>query len=320
MKKILLGALVVAAMASCSKNEVIDTPQSNLPKIEFAKAQLGNSIISKADITSATISQIGVFAFDGTTPFDPYDGITNELLSKTGENWALANTHYYPATGTVNFWAYAAHTTSTASEGITAVPTCTDAAGPSIAMTIPVTATKIDATDALVDAVVSAKITAQDKNSSAIAFQFAHILSKVVVTSKYKTDYNTDFTAKLTSVKIAAKNSGTYVSNPAAWTPGADAAVDYVFVGSAKDVSTIVATLGEVNIIPQSDVVLSVAYDVYKGDIKVNTHTGTKTFTPTAGNSYTFNLLIDPSAAEITFTDPTVGGFTAQTPVDVVVP
>ena len=58
MRKILLGAISVLGMVSCSENEVLNQAQQ---AISFDKAQFGNSILTKGTIDLAGDVALGVY-------------------------------------------------------------------------------------------------------------------------------------------------------------------------------------------------------------------------------------------------------------------
>ena len=99
MKKVLLGAVAVLGMVSCSENEVLT--EASLDAISFSNAQFGNSIITKA---GAPEVNLGVYCYRNNEPY-----FSNIQLSPNagGTEWSLNPTQYWPNENiTLFFWAY----------------------------------------------------------------------------------------------------------------------------------------------------------------------------------------------------------------------
>ncbi len=105
MKKILLLAVAVVAMASCTKTDVIQTSKDK-NAIEF------NAFFHKAtkatDVTTDNIAAFEVTAMlNNATYFDAV------AVSKNGSAWTYSPVQYWPAEGTVDFFAWAPTTSGT---------------------------------------------------------------------------------------------------------------------------------------------------------------------------------------------------------------
>ena len=105
MKKILILAVAVAAMASCTKTDVIQT-------VNDQNAITFNAFFHKAtkaaDVTTANIAAFEVTAMlNNATYFDAV------AVTKSGSAWTYSPVQYWPAEGTVDFFAWAPTTTGT---------------------------------------------------------------------------------------------------------------------------------------------------------------------------------------------------------------
>ncbi|MBR4843829.1 MAG: hypothetical protein IKV06_02835 [Alistipes sp.] len=105
MKKILLSVLAVAAMVACSKEYTVVAPQNN-DAIGF------NTHVDKAtrvatDITSANIQDFGVYASVTNTVNESARILTNETVTRNGNDWSYANTQYWVPGNIYNFVAIA---------------------------------------------------------------------------------------------------------------------------------------------------------------------------------------------------------------------
>lgn len=100
MKKyFILAAAAVALMASCTKTEVVET-------VNDQDAITFNAFFHKAtkaaDVTSDNIAAFEVTAMLGT---DTY--FSSFAVSKNGSAWTYSPVQYWPATGTLDFFAWA---------------------------------------------------------------------------------------------------------------------------------------------------------------------------------------------------------------------
>lgn len=94
MKKILVCALAIAALASCQKNQVLETVVG--PAIAFENAAVDNATRAAADpsITTENITEFSVWGFMD----EPAGAVfTEETVSKSGAAWTYANTQYWYA-------------------------------------------------------------------------------------------------------------------------------------------------------------------------------------------------------------------------------
>lgn len=210
MKKILITAAAIVALTSCSKEETMDLGNSNV--IQFAN--LNNRPTRAANDASSSYQ---VYAkWTGSTSGwyinDVINGMTND---------PQGGTHYWPTTGTVDFYSWAPATVTAATS------TYPDL---SITYTVPAGANE--------DFTIAEPILNATKASTGVVnFQFAHMLSKVTIsvdlTDELKSaGYSVSFTGGTASLLV---NATTATINPMitpfSW--GARSGVQTTYTGSA---------------------------------------------------------------------------------------
>ncbi|MFI3321330.1 MAG: fimbrillin family protein [Rikenellaceae bacterium] len=180
MKRTLLFACVVAAMASCSKNEV-ENVNSQDPNVINFTSYVGTTT-KAGETTTANILDAGVYALSlNKTAFtDPF--MPNVELSRatTSDDWKTTGVYYWPTSGDVSFYAYSPYCSAAT---ITDAGVVTDN-GLAIATTA----------DAQVDILAAKPVTSNKAANSAVGLTFDHMLSKVdfqiVVKSTEKASIN----------------------------------------------------------------------------------------------------------------------------------
>lgn len=200
MKKILMIAAFATALASCSKNE---TETSGISKqIQFSNL---NDKVTRAANDANSDYQVYA-AWSGGS-----DWYIDDVVNGT-TNLAQSGLHYWPSSGTVDFysWAPAASSSIVAT---TAYPNL------SIAYTVPAAATE--------DFTIAAPVTGA--SSGTVGFQFAHMLSKITVSADLTQElkdagYSLAFTGAATLAVLA--NGGTIdpMAATPAWTSNSTAA------------------------------------------------------------------------------------------------
>lgn len=193
MKKILMIAAFAIALASCSKTE---TQNPDTPKgIRFTN--LNDKVVTRAANDANANYQVYAKWSGGTGWY------INDVVNGT-TNLATGGVHYWPSTGTVDFYSWAPATSSS----IVATTTYPNL---SIAYTVPANADE--------DFTIAAPVTGL--SSGTVAFQFAHQLSKITVSADLTQDlkdagYSLTFTGGAANLVVNA-NGGTI--DPAATTP-----------------------------------------------------------------------------------------------------
>lgn len=328
MKKIFLAIFAVAAMASCSKNEVtLDGAQK---AIGFAPAQFGNTVINRADGSELKGSVLGVFAYQAKG--NPTALYINDELSYQTDSWKLGNTYYWPTENSeLKFFAYGPKATN---NGITAAG-CNVAGTPTFSYEI-----KNAATDVIVD------LSGQTVDKNTVTFNLSHVLTQLLFKAQLSAKTNANLTVKINSITVKAHNKGDFSivdnnGNKATWTNLAGTLTSYVALNTDTEVtavngSSVVLSTPTLNMIPANTtaqiVVVAAAYDKSTGS-KINEKTVTISFDGTsapfldawtAGTqvTYTLTLNADDIANEggsnaIEFGNPTVVGWGTGTGGDI---
>lgn len=318
MKKLVLFTFAVAAMASCSKNEV--TLDGTQKTIGFNDAQWGNSVVSRATSDLGTTIALGVFAYQ--TEGTPSALYINDELSYQADAWKLSKTYYWPLTDPeLTFYAYGP---KTASNGISAAA-CTVGGTPTLSYTV--TGNPGSQTDVIVD------LAGKTQSTGKVTFALSHVLSQVQFKVQLSASANSALEVKINSITVKAPASADFAisSGVASWTNQAATNTDYASLASETEVTAAngsPAAIGAVmNMIPGSGaeiVVVATAYDKSTG-AKVGEKTTTIKCDGTspnsvaawvAGTQVTYTLTLDPdsiasgSGAAIEFGQPTVNEWT----------
>lgn len=342
MKKIILAAMAVAALAACSKTEVVGVTESNA--IAFDNAFVDNATKSVYDpsyTNSNLFSDFAVYGFvEGAVLFDGTQvskSITNtDLVS----DWKYAGTQYWIAGANYNFAAVAPKT----SGGWEKETSTVDMPGYTVTTNLSFTN---DGTKDLLYA-DAGKILGKDSGNGTVAFTFRHVLSKVkfsfenaynasaatikVYDIEIKNAYKTGNVA-LTSASTAwSDQAGTLVLDfGAAVNEGVDddAGVDEVQINNTADAfayNTTLESYNELLLIPGAvtdgyNVTFKVDLLVSDQKIKTYEHTAKVNFAPAPGTCYDIKAVInaeniDPDQAQesIEFSVTTINGW--ENPAD----
>ena len=314
MKKQMMMLLAIAAMAGCSKSEVVDTPNGDGNTPIKLKTFVGKSTETKTD--NLTAFQMTAYttsaAFPGTASTDePTPFIASQIVSRTGESspysWPYTGPQYWPQGKKVSFFAYAPTT------GVTyAAPAA--AGWPGFTYTVAAEASQAD--------LVVAQRTSQDatSNNGSVALNFNHALSQILFSAKCA---NADFTAVVKTIELSGiQNAGTYTFATSAtegtaiegsWS-GVKGAEGYAYLtnGTAAIAKTtsdpIAGTNGALMLMPQTltGAKLKVVYTVTIGsgdseqsfDVTKENVELTGTWAP--GMKYTYDLTLVSDATAIT--------------------
>lgn len=192
MKKLLMIAAFAVALASCSKTE---TQNPDLPKgIRFTN--LNDKVTRAANDANANYQVYAKWSGgSGWYIDDVVNGTTN---------LATGGLHYWPSSGTVDFYSWAPASSSSI-VATTTYPTL------SIAYTVPAAANE--------DFTIAAPVTGL--SSGTVPFQFAHMLSKITVSADLTQDlkdagYSLTFTGGAATLNV---NSTGGTIDPTAATP-----------------------------------------------------------------------------------------------------
>lgn len=194
MKKILIGAIGLLALASCSQNETLEVNNDG-NEILFGVSSENASRAATDEIFSSTVkpADFTVYASYNNADFFPAAGI--KVKQDTGDNskWVTdGKTYYWPNTGAINFFAVRNGGT----------PTWNAADGGSLTSAYTVPATVTDQKDFIYAYASSEKI------ATKVPLTFKHALSQVVFKAK---NTNTNIEVKIDEVQVCKlQNEGTF--------------------------------------------------------------------------------------------------------------
>lgn len=215
MKRFFLAALAIAAIASCTKNEVNEVTDNNQITFQTVVGPSTKALIDGINYAT-TAPSFGTFAYYNATgetfPTGAELYIPESEVSYSASNWTTTTPYYWPKNGSLAFFSYSPYTINSSVE-------CDESDG--------ITISDYDVALAQdVDVMVADVITGQTENDSnggytGVPTIFRHKLSQIVdVTFKTDKDYNdgTPFSAGekqffINYVKVnKLEQTGTYVS------------------------------------------------------------------------------------------------------------
>lgn len=312
MKKSLFLALVIAAMASCSQNEVVIDGSTASKPISFAP-QFGNSVATRTDAGLGQSITLGVYAYNSNSIYDEIENLPLAYTSSGTVGWYLTpKDHYYPNDDSeVSFWAYGpkdeSHLSSTA---------CNVTNGPSFTLTLANTDKDMD--------ILATQAVATGKKSTAttpIAFTLKHVLAQVKFKAKVNSTENANtFDVKIYEITIKTKGKANY-SNKAWSNFGGDDVTWAVIDTEGSALTASAADAGApVNLIPKQATTITVKAKVYKKGETVVISDQTATLTTNGstpahleqGNCYTYTINVTPNVGKIEFAEPQVTGWVDQ--------
>ncbi len=290
MKKIFFAVVAVVAMASCSKDEVLEL---NREQIGFGEAFVENSTRATDPSYSGT-TDFGSFNVWGTV--DGGAGLVPIFAGETvtgavgvGNEWTCTKKQYWVKDAIYNFAALANAETVTLGED-------------KLPKTVTYTANQTDLVYAK-----SAQYEGKESGNPLVAFTFNHLLSLVTFTVENGSQSATGYSFVVKNINIAGVTAGTcdVTTSPVTWSNPTSG--NYTIANITVDNETASADCGtSLLIIPGT---VSVTFDV---DILCEgTKIGTKAYSKAdialaAGNSY--NFIVEPTVGqEIKFnvaTDP----------------
>ena len=331
MKKIILAALAIAALASCNKTEVVGVTESNAIAFDNAFVDNATKSVNDPSLTSSNLTDFAVYGFvEGAVLFDGTQvskAITNDDLDS---DWKYAGTQYWIAGANYNFNAVAPMTDG----GWTK----TAAAATSTTLSF----TNDGETDLLYATTAQQ---GQVSGNAQVAFSFRHVLSKVKFS--FENAYNaTNATIRVKDITITNphKTADVVLTAATTWSNHATAADFKLAFGMATDdeatddvkenVEVAYAfgktyeSQNERFLIPSAtaceyEVTFNVELLVSGSVVKTYAHSVTAEFAPAAGNSYDIKAVInaeniDPANEQepIEFTVSTLPGWGDANDVD----
>lgn len=312
MKKILFLTMAVAAMASCSQNDITDESSKDRAPIAFG-AQFGNTVSSRADVALDNSVSLGVFAYNGATPAI-YDNIVDMRLryvsAATPAGWYLNPAeHYYPSDNSeVSFWAYGPK----GNAHLSAID-CDATKGPKF--TLALNSTDIGPTAVDIFATQTVQTGKQSEASTPVTFTLKHLLAQVKFEAKTDTKASADgYDIKVYDIAVATNGTADYADK--LWTNFSDA-ITWKSVDeddTQKTLTETAAPVGElVSLIPSQKTTITVKARVYKKNqsVMVTEQTATLELKETAdfleaGKLYTYTLTVTPQVGKIIFSAPQI--------------
>ena len=194
MKKILIGAIGLLALASCSQNETLEV-NTDGNEILFGVSSENASRAAAGEIFSSTVKpgNFTVYASYNNADFFPAAGIN--VKQDTGDNskWVTdGKTYYWPNTGAINFFAVRNGGT----------PTWNAAAGGSLTSAYTVPANVADQKDFIY------AYASSEKTANKVPLTFKHALSQVVFKAK---NTNANIEVQIDEVQVCKlQNAGTF--------------------------------------------------------------------------------------------------------------
>lgn len=312
MKKILFTILCAGAVMSCSKEEVIT---ANQEAITFENAFVNNATKAAYDgsYNNSNFSEFQVYATitgtgngEGTANIFNGERVVKGTSLGQGVNWtyAIANTQYWIPGNNYQFRAIADGNVTDVTEVVT------DSYG---------MATKINLLDAsaqkdilTAEHFVTNYTKPQSGTPAAVAFTFAHVLSKAKFTVKNTVETNNGYSYKVTNVALnnLAKN-GVYTITDGAtgtWAAAASPATyslsfgDVTVEGKAVEADATVADIkynksAESNfdrlLIPGTQTLnISFSYGLYKDGVLIDAQDKTLTANVTLDAAKAYNFVI----------------------------
>lgn len=319
----LLG-VAVAALASCTNEEVVSVPEN--AAINFTGAFVDKA--TKADVTTDNIAKFWVFGSYGTTPTEVFNNVGVNKPTGTG-NWQSEETEYWTTGNAYEFGAYA--------NGTSSLTTTTQVSFSAADKKLTFINYEAGAND-LIASTASVQAKTDLTNVDPVPFTFKHMLAKVKFTFETTA---TDYTMKVENLQInnAIKTcTGSYTGGTPtiAWeTTGTKAVYEYADIenyAATGSVSTAPCYVIPQSV-PESDSYVTVTFKVTaSGDAISDSKSATFTANLktsdskwTEGYSYNYIFTINPDDVDgtlkpIEFTVTEVDGFEKDTDITDVVP
>lgn len=299
MKKIFFALCAVAALASCTNNELVEL---NKEAIAFQNAfvENGTKVTDNFTITKTNLESFSVWATTqhGTNAVVPI--LAEEAVSSTdnGATWGYTTKQYWIDGNAYKFVAL---------KNYDAITTLTDGLPTEFSYTYNTTAPK--------DVVAAAaSATGLASGNPAVSFTFDHLLAKAYFTLENTMTTNTVgnvYTYELTGVQITTPFSADCVFNGTKWvwenqgTPTTLSFGDTPEVGAAGNAVTSDTADTAHLLIPYNHTALAVAFTIntyYNGSlVNVQPYSNTIAKNIEQGNVYNFKLTLGAPGEEIKF-------------------
>lgn len=212
MKKLFIAIAALAAMTSCSQDEVMEVAEKQA--ISFGNAFVGNSTRAAIDNTYSGNTELtkfnvyGTVTGTGTAYIFKGDEVTGNIGDAT---WSCNNVQYWIPNSTYKFIAIA-DATSVPNYQTSMPTTITYTDGTTVANEVQKDLLYAEVTDATNDVATPSK-------GNPVKFIFDHLLSKAKFTFTHSAYNNANYTYDVTNIRFVDVNkTGTYTIASKAWT------------------------------------------------------------------------------------------------------
>ena len=290
MKKVLFALAAVVALAACSKEQTLVTPQPDA--IGFGTPFIENS--TRVDYSSAgTLTKFNVYGtVTGTAgTVNIYEGVEVTKTKQNGTDIGGDDSWWYAA-GDAQYWIPGA------SYNFVAVVDATVATDETTGMPLTLTTQADDATEDnmylkdMLYATATATVNAEGTPSAnPVNFNFSHLLSKVkfTVTSNAMGGYY----HTVTGIKVSNFETGTYTIANGTWVGVTAKDVGFAEIENVTSTDTKGKTNAELLLVPNAaSFNVTFTVNLYKNDTWLGTETINKTVETALvkGNSYNFTI------------------------------
>ncbi len=294
MKKIFISLTAVVALAACSKEAAIETPQGDA--IAFGDVFVDHStkaIYETAnDLTGFTVwgnvANVALYGTEGAT--------VNRDSKALGTAWTCSVTRYWTPSSTFNFAAIANGTGTDCVNGIpTKISYTLNGANPAD-LVYGTAAATTDASCVPTGNVVT--------GTGVVSFTLEHLLARVMVSFENQIEED-DYTYAISNVTLTTWNKGVYtIASATPWVREGEgtAALPYTAIASLA-YSTTPTEAGTQVLIPGAPMTLGFTYELKLNGTTIYTDTVSKTVATTLvkGHSYNLNVQLE-AGGQINFT------------------
>lgn len=319
MKKLFIAIAALAAMTSCSQDEVMEVAQKQA--ISFGNAFVGNSTRA-ADPSYSTIGKgIALTQFNvyGTVASDNgTENIFNNVLIEKGD--AQYGAEWTQNGGTPQYWITGADykfvgIVDGSKENVTSTTLDDNDMPTSISYTA----------DGSTDLLCATVVRDDNTDYSVVPFKFTHLLSKVNFTVTNKSTAASGYSFVVKNINFAGNVSGSYDVEKAQWTSNAFTTGDTNVGNVNNDKKEIVIPTGtasveltdEVLFLPGTYNITFTVDIIYNGTVMTTTNypaTGSYSQTLVANSAYNFNVEVS-IGQQIKFTATQMADWTSTDPI-----
>lgn len=288
----LLLLITAFVLSACSSDDTNTTPNAaNDSEIRFnpevwkmLEGTRATTFDGTSDLQSLAHFYCAVYNAGTLTPY-----FTPGQVSYSESQWTFdSGKHYWPAEGSLDFFAYAPY------GGVSYISDLTYAATPNLTFNCALPMTNAEQADNVLGEFVYDIKNGRNKSNSAsgvtLSFQHPFARIKLQLSSTQAAIHINTITLK------SIKNNGSY-SHTSGWTPDGDAN----FVATLNSDFAANANIGTYIMIPQSwagEIEVNATWDVW-GELQTRTVSTTVSTTWLAGHSYTYTFTITPTDLKV---------------------